>query len=62
VRPILHFDGAPDRFSRTKALFATTSTLQVRYPAPDENRLTLKADAKGNPVVRSWRLFWRKAA
>jgi hypothetical protein len=62
VRPSLYFDGAPDRFSRTKALFSTTSTLQVRYPAPDQKRHTLTADAKGNPVVRSWRLFWRKAA
>jgi hypothetical protein len=28
----LYFDGAPDLFSRTKALFSETSRLQVRYP------------------------------
>lgn len=33
MREPLYFDGAPDRFSRTKALFAETSRLQVRYPA-----------------------------
>ncbi len=33
MRKRLYFDGAPDRFSRTKALFAETSRLRVRYPA-----------------------------
>lgn len=32
MRKPLYFDGAPDRFSRTKALFTDASRLQVRYP------------------------------
>jgi hypothetical protein len=32
MRKPLYFDGAPDLFSRTKALFSETSRLQVRYP------------------------------
>jgi len=35
MRQPLYFDGAPDLFTRTKALFSTTSRLQVRYPTPD---------------------------
>lgn len=35
MRKPLYFDGAPDLFTRTKALFSMTSRLQVRYPTPD---------------------------
>ena len=34
MRKPLYFDGAPDLFTRTRALFSTTSRLQVRYATP----------------------------
>jgi len=34
MRKPLYFDGDPDLFARTKALFSTTSRLQVRYSTP----------------------------
>ena len=40
----LHFDGAPDLLTRTRALFETTSRLKVRYPTPDPERHKLRGD------------------
>lgn len=47
TRKPLHFDGEPDLFTRTRALFETTSRLQVRYAAPDRHKL--RSDAAGAP-------------
>lgn len=62
MRPVLHFDGAPDLFSRTKALFSSTSRLRVRYAAPDKGHHALRTDAKGHPIIRAWQTVFRKAA
>jgi hypothetical protein len=51
------FDGAPDRFSRTRALFADASRLQVRYASPDRKHNELRRDARGQWIVGTWRAF-----
>ncbi len=62
VRKPLYFDGAPDRFSRTRALFANASRLQVRYASPDAKHHALRRDASGKWMVGTWRAFLRKVA
>jgi hypothetical protein len=51
MRKPVHFDGEPDLFARTKALFAQTSRLQVRYPTADMERLVLPQDQKRESLV-----------
>jgi hypothetical protein len=62
VRPELYFDGEPDLFRRTKALFAEASRLHVRYPTPNDRHHALRTDAKGNVILSAWRAFFRRAA
>jgi hypothetical protein len=62
MRRPLYFDGAPDLFSRTKALFSTTSRLQVRYPTPDSERHALRRDGTRKPLTAArWNLSNRAA-
>jgi len=58
----LYFDGTPDLFSRTKALFAKTSRLQIRYATPRAEHHMLRRDAKGRSIVSGWRAYFTKAA
>jgi hypothetical protein len=57
MRKPLYFDCAPDRFSRTRALFADASRLQVRYASPDRKHNELRRDARGQWIVGTWRAF-----
>ena len=62
MRNPVHFDGMPDLFSRTKALFAETSRLQIRYATPRAEHHMLRRDAKGRLILSGWRAFFTKAA
>jgi hypothetical protein len=44
MRKPLYFDGDPDLITRTKALFSTTSRLQVRYSTPDAQHHSLRRE------------------
>jgi hypothetical protein len=55
MRKPLYFDGAPDLFSRTKALFDSTSRLQVRYETPDPARHALPREGQlKTETTRRW--------
>jgi len=53
IRTFLHFDGAPDLVTRMRALFETTSRLQVRYPTPDPERHRLRGTAAAKEYATS---------
>jgi hypothetical protein len=62
MRRPLYFDGAPDLFTRTKALFSTTSRLQVRYPSPDSERHALRRHDTRMPLATTrWNVLKRAA-
>lgn len=52
MRPRLYFDGAPDRFERTQALFSTTSRLRVKWAAPIARKFRLSRIAL---AVEQWK-------
>jgi hypothetical protein len=62
MRKPVHFDGEPDLFARTKALFAQTSRLRVRYPTADMEHHVLPQDQKRESLVATaWSLLKRTA-
>ena len=53
IRKPLHFDGDADLVTRMRALFETTSRLQVRYATADPDRHKLHRDAACMPLTMS---------
>ncbi len=62
VRKPLHFDGEPDRFSRTRALFAEGSQPGLRDLTPREDQHAPRQDASPPRIVTLWRTWLGKAA
>ena len=62
MRKPLYFDGDPDLFTRTKALFARTSRLQVRYPTPNVEHHALQRDEDREPPAWTPWTFLKRTA
>ena len=62
MRKPLYFDGDPDLFTRTRALFAQTSRLQVRYPTPNVEHHALRRDERREPPVSTAWTFLKRTA
>ena len=61
VRKPLHFDGEPDRFSRTRALFAKELRPGLRDLTPRDEH-AIRQDASPQRIVTLWRTWLGKAA
>lgn len=62
VRKPLHFDGEPDRFSRTRALFAEGSQPGLQDLPPGDDHPGTSRDTGGQRIVTLWRTWLGKAA
>ena len=62
VRKPLHFDGEPDRFSRTRALFAAGPRPGLRDLTPPDDHHATRLDASPQRIVTLWRTWLGKAA
>ncbi len=57
MRPPIHFDGQPDRFSRVLALMPKTLTADVRYAKPKASKFRLPLRS-----VNQWFAKWGRKA
>ncbi len=62
MRKPLHFDGEPDRFSRTRALFAAGPRPGLRDLTPREDQDATRQDVSGQRIVTLLRTWLGKAA